>query len=97
MGMAIAWSVLIPSVIIISLFFLTVAALVVRTHIRRSVSGSTGLMGERGVAYTDLKPEGQVFVHGEYWQAVSDEPVAAGNAVEVVKVINLKLYVRPIK
>jgi membrane-bound serine protease (ClpP class) len=97
MGMAIAWSVLIPSVIIISLFFLTVAALVVRTHIRRSVSGSTGLMGERGVAYTDLKPEGQVFVHGEYWQAVSDEPVAAGDAVEVVKVINLKLYVRPIK
>jgi membrane-bound ClpP family serine protease len=36
-------------------------------------------------------------VHGEYWQAVSDEPVAAGDAVEVVKVINLKLYVRPIK
>jgi membrane-bound serine protease (ClpP class) len=97
MGMAIAWSVLIPSVIIISLFFLTVAALVVRTHMRRSVSGSTGLMGERGVAYTDLKPEGQVFVHGEYWQAVSDEPVAAGDAVEVVKVINLKLYVRPKK
>ncbi len=97
MGMAIAWSVLIPSVVIISLFFLAVAALVVRSHMRRSISGTTGLIGERGVAYTDLKPEGQVFVHGEYWQAVSDEPVAAGDAVEVVKVINLKLYVRPIK
>jgi membrane-bound serine protease (ClpP class) len=97
MGMAIAWSVLIPSVVIISLFFLAVAALVVRSHMRRSISGTTGLVGERGVAYTDLKPEGQVFVHGEYWQAVSDEPVAAGDAVEVVKVINLKLYVRPIK
>jgi membrane-bound serine protease (ClpP class) len=97
MGMAIAWSVLIPSVVIISLFFLAVAALVVRSHMRRSISGTTGLIGERGVAYTDLKPEGQVFVHGEYWQAVSDEPVVAGDAVEVVKVINLKLYVRPIK
>ncbi len=97
MGMDIAWSVLIPSVVIISLFFLGVAALVVRSHMRRSISGTTGLVGERGVAYTDLKPEGQVFVHGEYWQAVSDEPVAAGNAVEVVKVVNLKLYVRPIK
>jgi membrane-bound serine protease (ClpP class) len=97
MGMGIAWSVLIPSVVIISLFFLGVAALVVRSHMRRSISGSTGLLGEQGVAYTDLKPEGQVFVHGEYWQAVSDEPVAAGDAVEVVKVINLKLYVRPIK
>ncbi len=97
MGMDIAWSVLIPSVVIISLFFLGVAALVVRSHMRRSISGTTGLVGERGVAYTDLKPEGQVFVHGEYWQAVSDEPVAAGDAVEVVKVVNLKLYVRPIK
>ena len=97
MGMGIAWYVLIPSVVIISLFFLTVAGLVVRSHMRRSVSGTSGLLGERGVAYTDLKPEGQVFVHGEYWQAVSDEPVAAGDAVEVVKVINLKLYVRPIK
>lgn len=97
MGMDIAWSVLIPSVVIISLFFLTVAALVVRSHMRRSISGPTGLIGERGVVYSDLKPEGQVFVHGEYWQAVSDEPVAAGETVEVVKVINLKLYVRPIK
>jgi len=95
--MHIAWSVLIPTVVIISLFFLTVAGLVLRSHLRRSMTGAPGLVGERGVAYTDLKPEGQVFVHGEYWQAVSDEPVAAGDTVEVVKVINLKLYVKPIK
>jgi len=64
---------------------------------RRSLSGEAALVGERGVAYTDLKPEGQIFIHGEYWQAVSEEPVAAGDAVEVVKVVSLKLYVRRVK
>lgn len=95
--MGVAWSVLIPTVLIITLFFLAVAGLVLRSHLRRSLTGSAGLVGERGVAYTDLKPEGKVFVHGEYWQAVSDTPVEAGQTVEVVKVINLKLYVRPVK
>jgi membrane-bound serine protease (ClpP class) len=96
-GMGIAWSVLIPAVLVISLFFLTVAGLVVRSQLRRTLTGDAGMVGEQGVVYTDLKPEGQVFVRGEYWQAVSDKPLVAGDAVEVVKVVGLKLYVRPVK
>jgi len=92
--MDIAWTVLIPAVLTVSLFFIGVAGLVFRSHMRRSMTGSAGLVGERGVAYTDLRPEGQVFVHGEYWRARSEEPIAAGEAVEVVGVINLKLLVR---
>ena len=49
------------------------------------------------MAYTDLNPAGQIFIHGEYWQAISEEPVAAGETVEVIKVQNLTLYVRPVK
>jgi membrane-bound serine protease (ClpP class) len=93
-GVGIAWGVLIPTVAIISLFFIVVAGIVFRVHLRRSVTGAAGMVGERGVAYTPLTPEGQVFVHGEYWQAVSEEPIAAGESVEVVKVVNLKLLVR---
>ena len=96
-GMGVAWSVLIPAVLIVSLFFLMVAGLVLRSQLRRTLTGKGAMLGERGVAYTDLKPEGQVFVHGEYWQALSEEPVAAGDTVEVVKVVGLKLYVRPVK
>ncbi len=96
-GMGIAWSVLIPTVLVVSLFFLAVAGLVIRSQLRRAMTGKPAMVGERGVAYTDLKPEGQVFVHGEYWQAESKEPVAAGDIVEVVKVVNLKLLVRPVK
>jgi membrane-bound serine protease (ClpP class) len=96
-GMEIAWRVLIPAVVAVSVFFIAVAGLVVRSQLRRSMTGSAGLIGERGKAHTELAPEGQVFVHGEYWNAVSEEPVAPGEAVEVVEVMGLKLRVRRIK
>ncbi|MEJ5328968.1 MAG: nodulation protein NfeD [Desulfobaccales bacterium] len=95
-GMAVAWSILIPSLAAIALFFLGISALVVKSQMRRSLTGPAGLVGERGVAYTDLAPQGQVFVHGEYWQAVSDTPVAKGEPVEVVEVTGLTLKVRPV-
>jgi membrane-bound serine protease (ClpP class) len=93
-GVDISWSVLIPTVVIVSLFFIVVAGLVFRSHLRQSMTGAAGMVGEKGIAYTRLDPEGKVFVHGEYWQAVSDEPIAKGEAVEVVQVSDLKLRVR---
>lgn len=47
-GMAVAWSILIPSLAAITLFFLAVSALVVRSQMRRSLTGPSGLVGERG-------------------------------------------------
>jgi len=93
-GVDISWSVLIPTVAIVSLFFIVVAGIVFRSHLLRSMTGAAGMVGERGVVYTPLNPEGQVFVHGEYWQAVSDVPIAKGEAVEVLEVMELKLRVR---
>ena len=69
-GVDISWSVLIPTVAIVSLFFILVAGIVFRSHLLRPTTGAAGMVGERGVVYTPLNPEGQVFVHGEYWQAV---------------------------
>ncbi len=93
-GVDISWSVLIPTVAIVSLFFILVAGIVFRSHLIRPMTGTAGMVGDRGVAYTPLNPEGQVFVHGEYWQAVSDEPIAKGEAVVVLKVEDLKVRVR---
>lgn len=93
-GVAISWGILLPTVILISLFFFCVIILVFRSQMRQPMTGAEGLVGEIGVAQTALAPEGRIFIHGEYWQARSDEPVAAGERVEVVKVINLKLLVR---
>jgi membrane-bound serine protease (ClpP class) len=96
-GMSISWSVLIPTVATVSLFFMVVAGIVFRSHLQRSMTGTAGMEGERGVAYTDVKPEGQVFVHGEYWHAHSEEPINAGELIEVVEVIDLKLRVRRVQ
>jgi membrane-bound serine protease (ClpP class) len=93
-GVNISWGVLIPTVVIVSLFFIGVAWIVFRSHLQRSMTGAAGMVGERGVVYTPLNPEGKVFVHGEYWQAVSDAPIAKGEAVEVLEVVDLKLRVR---
>ena len=59
------------------------------------VTGREGLLQEQGTARTPLDPRGKVFVHGELWDAVASEPVAAGETVEIVAVQNLTLEVRP--
>ncbi|HKH44178.1 MAG TPA: nodulation protein NfeD [Thermoanaerobaculia bacterium] len=60
-------------------------------------TGREGLLTERGTARTPLDPRGKVFVHGELWDAVAPEPVAAGETVEIVAVQNLTLEVRPLR
>lgn len=69
--------------------------LVIRARRRKVVTGSAGMVGEIGKAYTDLDPEGRVFIHGEYWDAVADRKVPAGARVRVVEVKGLQLKVEP--
>ena len=60
-------------------------------------TGREGMIGEHGKALKPLagtRGAGKVLVHGEYWDAVADEPVAAGEEVEVVAVENFTLRVR---
>jgi membrane-bound serine protease (ClpP class) len=61
------------------------------------VTGSEGMIGQIGVTIEDLKPEGHVFVRGEYWNAVSPRPVPTGQRVRVTAVDHLKLTVEPVE
>jgi membrane-bound serine protease (ClpP class) len=58
-------------------------------------TGAEGLLHEHGTARTPLAPRGKVFVHGEIWDAVAEEPVAGGEPVEVVAIEDFILRVRP--
>lgn len=58
-------------------------------------TGAAGMVDEIGVAKTDLTPEGKVFVHGEWWDAVSAAPVREGARVRVLGLDGLKLRVTP--
>jgi membrane-bound serine protease (ClpP class) len=75
--------------------FLTLLA--IRSMRRSVVTGSEGLVGETGTAVTDVGPTGgKVQVHGEYWNARSGTPLAAGTPVRVRTVDGLTLDVAPV-
>ena len=74
----------------ITVFLLTIAA---RARRNKVESGAEGMIGQIGEALTELAPEGKVFVHGEYWDAVAVHPVAAGARVRVTAIDRLKLTV----
>ena len=87
--------VIIPMALGISLILIFLVYLVVRAHARQAFTGKEGMIGEVGTARTDLSPSGKVFVHGEIWEAEATEPVAKGEKVKVVAVLNtLKVQVR---
>ncbi len=89
-------SVYITVAVLSLVFVLPIAYLVARTHLRKPVSGREGLMSVVGKAIEDIDTEsGRVFLHGEYWEARSGEPIAAGSLVVVENVNGLILNVRP--
>lgn len=71
-------------------------SLVVRARAQKVMTGAAAMENTRGVALTALSPRGKVFVHGEYWDAVSATPVAAGASIRVIAVQGLMLKVEPI-
>ncbi len=91
-----AWSVVIPTVAVVSVFFVSVAALAFRSQVQKPRTGASALDGLIGEVKKDLDPEGKVFVYGELWNAEADEPIPAGTKVQVVSVENLKLKVKRI-
>ncbi len=91
-----ALSVLIPTVLGISAFFVTVSGLAVRAQMSQPQTGTEALIGMVAEVKKELNPEGKVFVYGELWNAEADEFIAAGEKVRVVSVDNLKLKVAKI-
>jgi len=70
--------------------------LVMRTIHSPVRTGAESLVGARAVARTPLTPAGKVFLEGEWWNAVADSEVAAGDVVEVLAVEGMTLRVRPV-
>jgi membrane-bound serine protease (ClpP class) len=92
-GAGLSLGVIVPSLIVVTGLFLFGVVMAVRAQGRRPVTGAEGLVGEIGEARTDLAPHGQVFVHGELWNATGEAPVARGAAVRVTQIDGLRLRV----
>jgi membrane-bound serine protease (ClpP class) len=62
---------------------------------RKLETGREGLIGEAGVAKTDIdNRSGKVFVHGEWWNAVAEGLIPAGSKIQVEAMENLLLKVK---
>jgi len=94
--MKLSLQVVLPTIILISGFFVAVAGLVFRAQISKPTTGSTGLVGEIGVVKKALTPEGKVFVHGELWNARAKDPIDKDAKVRIVQVVNLILEVESV-
>ena len=83
-----------PTIVLIGGFFVIVSTLAFRAYRSKPQSGVEGLIGEVGVVQKPIDPEGLVFVHGEYWRAVSSEKLEPGEMVAVEEVTGLLLKVK---
>lgn len=83
----------IPTSVTVGLVMLGVTAVAVRAQQSKVVTGGEGLVGEIGRAVTDVGRHGRVFVHGEYWNARSSQPIARETAIRVTAVREMELEV----
>lgn len=89
----ISLKIIIPTTLATAAFFFFLFGAVIRTHQKKAVTGTEGLVGEVGIAQEDIEKGGKVFIHAEIWDAISDMPLKKGEKIKVVKVEGLKLFI----
>ena len=92
----ISWKLILAATITITLFFLFAIGYAVKIFRKKPTTGKEGLIGEEGITLEDLKPDGQIEIHGEIWKATSKEKIRKGKrvVVEGVDSKHLKLTVK---
>jgi len=93
-ALRVSLQVMIPTLIVISLFFVAVIGLVVKAQMRRKFLGREGMEGLEGRTVSPVDTEtGTVLVKGEYWQARSDRPIDRDRSVRIIRVDGMRVHV----
>ncbi|MEA3369637.1 MAG: nodulation protein NfeD [Candidatus Ratteibacteria bacterium] len=92
--MFISLKVIIPLTLATALIVTFLAGAVIRVHRKKIRSGGEGLIGETGRALTPISRRGKVFIHGEIWNARSEETIAKNSEVEAVKIDGMVIWVK---
>ncbi len=95
-GMRVSWHVLIPTLVLISGFFVFVAGLVFKAQVTTPRTGAAGIVGEVGIVKKAIMPDGKIMIRGELWKAIAKEPIPEGTRVRVLNLENLVLEVEPL-
>jgi membrane-bound serine protease (ClpP class) len=88
-------SFIIPTAVVFGMVLMTLTWIALKTQRRHAVTGAEAMVGTIVLAQTDVAPKGRVFVHGEIWEAVSDEPIREGEEAKVKGISGLTLKVVP--
>jgi membrane-bound serine protease (ClpP class) len=95
--MRVSLSVVIPAVLVSAAFFIFAISKAINARLKKPTTGMEGLIGEVGIVSMPIAPEGKVSIHGEFWNAISEENIEKGEKVQVVGVTQLKLKVKKIE
>ena len=93
--MQVSLSFLLPTVITVGALVGTIIWMAAKGGRRGPVTGVEGMIGSIGIAKTDLNPRGQIALHGEIWEAISQTPIRQGEAAEVTAIEGLTVKVAP--
>lgn len=95
--MRVSLSIILPFSLVTAAITVFLVQLTVRAHRKKVISGQEGLVGEQGEVYSEiLSGGGKVFVHGEIWNAASNEELKKGEKIVVLEVKGMTLVVRKV-
>ncbi len=93
----VGFDVVIASTLAFGLFFAYVIFYLIKARSLAPSMGYEGLAGKEGGAVSDIHASGKVYIDGEYWDAISDEPVQKGDRVRVTEALSgLRLKVKKV-
>lgn len=91
------WEVLVPIAAALSVMGAIIVYSLGRTFMSQQTAGADEMIGLIGRCEKAIDPSGKIFVRGEYWNCLADEPIAVGDAVEVLEIQGLTLRVRRVQ
>ena len=94
-ALQLGWAIILPVVLTLVVMFGFIARLVIISMKRKPVTGAQGMIGQVGTASTDIDGRGKIFVHGEYWDTLSQIKIAQGARIQVTGIDGLVLRVEP--
>jgi membrane-bound serine protease (ClpP class) len=87
---------IIPGTLVTALFFIFVVGKGIGAQLQPVRVGKETMLGRTVPALSRIDAQGgKVFLEGEYWNAVSETPIEAGQPVEIVGFEGLTLKVKP--
>ena len=91
---SISLGVIIPVVLFTAAFIIFALTMAIKTLRTQVTTGTEGMAGLEGEAISDIsKSGGQVIVHGEVWNAISDSEIKKGEKIEVEQREGMKVIV----